>query len=179
MTIQQLRRRWAITTVLAIVSFAVLAFLDQRLKAVSGFGTFDLQKVSDAGAVSDILAHWYAPSNAVTAGFDLGFDYLFMLLYGLAFFYSGLLVRERLAPKRGLLRRALQFVAAIPVAGALADVVENGLETKMLVTGPTDQIAMLAFTATQAKLICFYIGIVLLIGAILARLTRPKADAAS
>lgn len=176
MTVKDLNRRWAITTVLAIAAFAVLAILDSRLKTITGFGTVDLQKVNTAAAVDNIRAHWFYSANALAAGFSLGFDYLFMPLWGFAFFYSGLIVRERFTPKPGFPRRAMQFVAAIPLAGALADVLENSLETKMLVTGATDALANMAFTATQAKWACFFVGIVLLLGAITARLLRRKTE---
>jgi hypothetical protein len=112
-------------------------------------------------------------------GFSLGFDYLFMPLYAFAFFYSGLIVRERFTPKPGLARRAVQFAAAIPLAGMLFDAAENALETRILISGPTDQLASLAYSATQVKLVCFYIGLLLLIGAIVARLMRQKLQSAS
>ncbi len=175
MTIQQLHRRWLWLTLAAIAAFAVLAFLDLRLKAATGVGTRELQAVATGAGVNDILGHWYAPANAIVAGFNLGFDYLFMPLYGFAFFYSGIIVRERFTPKPGLARRAMQFVAAIPLAGMLADVIENTLETRMLVAGASDEIANLAFTATTAKLLCFYLGLVLLLAAIVARLVKAKA----
>jgi hypothetical protein len=101
MTVRELNRRWLWTTAMAIAAFAVLAFLDQRLEAETGYGTRDLQLVATAAGVNDILAHWYAPANAIAAGFSLGFDYLFMPLYAFAFFYSALIVRERFTPKQG------------------------------------------------------------------------------
>jgi hypothetical protein len=71
----------------------------------------------------------------------------------------------------------MQFVAAIPLAGAVADAIENGLETQVLVSGSTnDSLANLAFTATNAKMLCFYIGLALLAGAIVARLAPRKSE---
>jgi hypothetical protein len=177
MTVKQLHIRWLWTTVLAFAAFAVLVFLDGRLKSVTGFGTVDLQKVATAQDFANILAHWYAPTVAVLAGFNLGFDFLFMPLYALSFFYSGLIVRERYTPNPGFPRRAMQFVAAIPLAGAVADAIENGLETQVLVSGSTnDSLANLAFTATNAKMLCFYIGLALLAGAIVARLAPRRSE---
>ena len=43
-TKQLLVRRWAISTLLTLLVFAVLAALDLRLEALSGFGTADLQR---------------------------------------------------------------------------------------------------------------------------------------
>jgi hypothetical protein len=42
-TKEALARRWAITTILGACVFAVLAWSDFRLKALSGYGTADLQ----------------------------------------------------------------------------------------------------------------------------------------
>jgi hypothetical protein len=175
MTVKQLHRNWLWTTLFAIAAFAVLAALDTQLKAATGFGTADLQKVATAAAVEEIRAHWFSSSNAIAAGFSLGFDYLFMPLWGFAFYFSGIIVRERFMPKPGLARRAMAMIAVVPLAGALFDMAENGLETKMLVSGPTDQLANLAFTATTAKWVCFVVGAVLLLGALVARMTGRKA----
>jgi len=176
MTVKQLHRRWAITTVLAIIAFAILAYFEARLTAASGQNIRALQFVNTADGFSTIFGAWIARPNAAMAGFSLGFDYLFMPLYAFAFYYSGLIVRERFTPKPGTPRRLMQLVAAIPLAGALADAVENGLEAHMLFSGPTDHLANIAYTATNAKMICFYIGLVLLLGAIVARMLRRKTE---
>jgi hypothetical protein len=175
MTVKQLHRNWLWTTLFAIAAFAVLAVLDTGLKASTGFGTADLQKVNTAAGIEEIRAHWFSSANALTAGFSLGFDYLFMPLWGFAFYFSGIIVRERFAPKAGLARRAMALIAVVPMAGALFDVAENSLEAKMLISGATDQLANLAFTATTAKWGCFIVGALLLLGALVARMTGRKA----
>ena len=43
MSIKTLYARWAWTTLAAVAVFAVLAYIDLKLKAESGFGTVDLQ----------------------------------------------------------------------------------------------------------------------------------------
>ncbi len=87
-------------------------------------------------------------------------------------------MRERFAPKPGATRRILQLIAAIPLAGGIADALENALELRMVTAGGDDQLATLAFTATNAKMLCFYVGLALLVGAFIARLGRPRADPA-
>ena len=83
-TKQTLVRRWAVTTVLAAIVFAVLAWSDLRLKALSGFGTADLQGFSTAAEYRRAFMAW--PSlYAVRAGFNWGLDYLLMPLYAAAF----------------------------------------------------------------------------------------------
>jgi hypothetical protein len=177
MKIRLLTFRWAWTTLAAFAAFAVLAWLDTRLKAQTGYGTVDLQKVATADGFNAIAGRWLARDHAATAGFSLGFDYLFMPLYGLAFYYSGLIVRDWIAAKPGLLRRLLNLVAAIPLAGAVADAVENALEAKMLIAGADDMTAQIAFLATSAKMICFFVGLALLALALSSFVIRRRKSA--
>lgn len=88
MTLKTLLLRWQWTTLLAIAAFAVLYSLDNGLKTATGAGTVDLQTAQTAMEYKRILAAWIARPHAATAGFNLGFDYLFMPLYGFAFYYS-------------------------------------------------------------------------------------------
>ena len=84
-TKQVLVRRWALSTLAAAAVFAVLAWSDMRLKALSGYGTADLQNFSTAAQYRAAFLVW--PSRyAVRAGFDWGLDYLLMPLYAAAFF---------------------------------------------------------------------------------------------
>jgi hypothetical protein len=76
-------------------------------------------------------------------------------------------------------RRALDYLAAVPLAGGVADAFENALETSMLLVGASDGMANIAFTVTAAKMICFYVGLLLLLGAFLARMTGPKTEPAT
>ena len=178
MPLKTLLRRWQWTTVLAIAAFGVLFFLDNRLKAATGYGTVELQSVQTALDFKRVFAAWIARQHSAAAGFSLGFDYLFMPLYGFAFFYSGVIAREAFAPKKGLARRLMNYLALVPLAGALADAVENALEFSMMIDGPTDELAQLAFTATNAKMICFYVGLVLLAAGVAGffKLRSPKKD---
>jgi hypothetical protein len=167
-TKQTLVRRWAVTTVLAAIVFAVLAWSDLRLKAMSGFGTADLQDFSTAAQYRQAFLAW--PSlYAVRAGFDWGLDYLLMPLYAAAFFYSGILTREAFAPRPGRVRRLLTLLAAVPIAGAGLDAVENALELSMMLSGPSDDIARISYTVSNAKWMAIYVGLALLLGALMGR----------
>jgi len=167
-TKQVLTRRWMLASVLAALVFAVLAWSDLRLKSLSGFGTQDLQGFSTAQDYRRAFLVW--PSlYAVRAGFNWGLDYLLMPLYAAAFFYSGILTREAFAPRPGRLRRILTLLAAVPIAGAVLDGVENALEFSMMLTRPTDEMARVAFTVSNAKWVALYVGLALWLGAVLAR----------
>jgi hypothetical protein len=167
-TKQVLVRRWAIFSVLAALVFAILAWSDLRLKSLTGFGTTDLQGFATADQYRQAFLVW--PSRyAARAGFDWGLDYLLMPLYAAAFFYSGILAREAFAPRPGRLRRILTLLAAVPIAGALLDAVENALQLGMLLSGATDQAAGIALYVSNAKWVAIYVGMALWLGAVLAR----------
>ncbi|HTC83414.1 MAG TPA: hypothetical protein VK683_03625 [Rhizomicrobium sp.] len=166
-TKQSLTSRWLLTSVAAALVFAILAWSDFRLKSLSGFGTQDLQGFSTAQDYRRAFLVW--PSlYAVRAGFNWGLDYLLMPLYAAAFFYSGILTREAFAPRPGRLRRLLTLLAAVPVAGAVLDAIENALEFGMMLSRPSDELARIAFTVSNAKWMALYVGLGLWLGAVLA-----------
>jgi hypothetical protein len=92
-----------------------------------------------------------------------------MPLYAAAFFYSGILTREAFAPRPGRLRRVLTLLAAVPIAGAMLDAMENALQLTMMLSGASDRLAGIAFTISNAKWMAIYVGLALWLGAILAR----------
>ena len=176
-TRQMLVRRWAITSISAGAVFVVLLALDLRLKALSGFGTADLQTYSTAIEYRRAFMAW--PSMyAVRAGFDWGLDYLLMPLYAAAFFYSGILAREAFAPRPGRVRRILTTLAAVPLAGALLDAGENALQFSMMLWGATDTLAGLAAMLTHAKWAALVVGVVLLMGAVMGQVAERQKRAA-
>ena len=176
-TRQMLVRRWAITSISAGAVFVVLLALDLRLKALSGFGTADLQTYSTAIEYRRAFMAW--PSMyAVRAGFDWGLDYLLMPLYAAAFFYSGILAREAFAPRPGRVRRILTTLAAVPLAGALLDAGENALQFSMMLWGATDTLAGLAAMLTHAKWAALVVGGVLLVGAVMGQVAERQKRAA-
>jgi hypothetical protein len=173
--LKALLQRWQWTTLLAIAAFAVLYSLDTGLKAATGFGTVDLQSAQTSADYNQIFSAWIARQHSATAGFSLGFDFLFIFLYVNAFYYSAIVAREAFANK-GLARRAANYVAFVPLAGALADSVENALEFSMMIHGANDNLARLAFVATNVKIVCFTVGLVLLVAALAGffKLRAPK-----
>lgn len=171
-TKQTLVSRWAITTILAILLFAVLAVLDLRLESLSGFGTTDLQNFTSATQYNAAFMVW--PSRyAARAGFNWGLDYLLIPLYAMSFFYSGIIAREAL-PANSRWRRLITTLAAVPIAGGLLDAIENALQFSMMVSGASDMLARTAYTVSHAKTMALMIGVLLLLGAVLARVQERK-----
>ncbi len=178
MRLKTLIRLWLWVTLMAIAAFAVLFIMEGRLKTATGFGVHDLQSMGTAIGYKRALAGWIAREHAATAGFSLGFDYLFMPLYALSFYFSAMLAREAFAPKRGIARRAIDYLGFVPLVGAIADAVENALEFVQLSAGPTDGGAYAAFVASGIKSTCFYVGLLLLLAGVagVIRLRRPKKE---
>jgi hypothetical protein len=172
-TKQALTRRWALCSLAAAAVFALLAWSDAVLKARSGYGTADLQGFSTAAQYGAAFRSW--PSlYAVRAGFNWGLDYLLMPLYAAAFFYSGILAREALALRRGRLYRILTTCAAVPVAGALLDAGENAAQFSMMLAGPTDRLASIAFSLSSAKWVAVCIGLLLLAAALFGQVMERQ-----
>jgi hypothetical protein len=178
MRLSTLIRLWIWVTLMAVAALVVLGVLDQRLKAATGFGVVDLQSMSDAMGYKRALAAWIAREHAVTAGFSLGFDYLFMPLYAISFYFSAMIAREAFTPKRGVWRRVLDYLGYVPFAGAIADATENALEYSMLTGGATDGTAQAAFLASNIKWTCAYVGMALLLAAVagVVKLWWPKKE---
>ena len=172
-TKQLLVRRWAVSTLLAILVFAVLAASDLRLESLSGFGTAELQRFSTAQQYNAAFMVW--PSvYAVRAGFNWGLDYLLMPLYAASFFYSAIIAREAFAPAGSRFHRIITMLAAVPVAGAMLDMFENALQLFMMLSGATDGLARIALTVSSAKLIALMLGVVMLVGAVLAQVQERQ-----
>ncbi len=178
MRLSSLIRLWMWTTALALVAFFILFSQGQQLKLATGFGTVDLQSARTALDFKRVFAAWIARPHAAAAGFLLGFDYLFMPLYAMSFYFSAILAREAFAPKRGLLRRTVDYLGFVPLIGALANAAENALAYAMLTNGPTDSLARAAVVATGVKWTCAYVGLALLVAGIAGavKLRRPKKD---
>ncbi|HEY5084886.1 MAG TPA: hypothetical protein VII48_10210, partial [Rhizomicrobium sp.] len=61
-----------------------------------------------------------------------------------------------------------------PIAGAALDAVENALELSMMLSGPSDALARIAFTVSNAKWMAIYVGLALLLGAVLGRVQERQ-----
>jgi hypothetical protein len=178
MRLSTLIRLWIWISLLALIAFAFLSISDQSLKAATGFGTVDLQWARTGADANRIFLAWLEGPKAATAGFLLGFDYVFMPLYAIAFYFSAMLAREAFFPKRGVWRRAIDYLGYVPLLGAIADATENALEFAMLSSGASDVLASYAFIASAIKSTCFAIGLALFVAGFVGvlKLRRPKPE---
>jgi hypothetical protein len=167
---------WIRFSLLAALVFAVLAYLDYRLKALSGVGTADLSGFSDKTQFQAAFVVWRPLDLAVRAGFNLGLDYLLMPLYAASFFFSGIVAAEGLVPKPGRTRRILLALIWVPVIGAIAEACENALLLVMLFHGAaTDGLVSLAAIASRVKTVALFVGLLLFLGAVMAKFQERKA----
>jgi hypothetical protein len=176
LTRKALNARWAWTSAAAFAALAVLVLLDTYLRAKTGYGAADLQGVPEAWGIRLIANHWADPADAALAGFGLGFDYLFMPLYGAALYFGAIEARERFASKPGARRRIMALLAMAPVAGALFDACENALQMVMLTHGPSQTLASLAAEATTAKFVGVAVGLALSLAAVAGLFVKKKEE---
>jgi hypothetical protein len=66
------------------------------------------------------------------------------------------------------------LLSAVPIAGAVLDAIENILQMEQMLSGPTDGLAQLAFSVSNAKWMAVYTGLILLVGAVMARLAERR-----
>jgi hypothetical protein len=168
-----LHRKWLISTLLAMAGFAVLAMLDLRLKRLTGVGASDLQGFTSAAQYQAALFAWRGGAALARVGFNLGFDYLLMPLYAASLFYSGVIVMEAFASK-GPMRRLLSMAALAPLVAAGLDALENALQLHLLWNGPSGGLAGIAHTVSSAKWAGLVVGLGLLVGAVLVRVTERQ-----
>jgi hypothetical protein len=167
--------RWAWATGLGALVFAVLTWLDYRLKALTAVNTADLSGFSSLTQFQAAFIVWRPEAFAARAGFNLGLDYLLMPLYAVSFFYSGIMAAEGLAPRPGTVRRVIMAAIWVPVVGAVADACENALHLSMLLGGASETLVGLAATASRVKIVALMVGLLLFLGAVMAKFQERRA----
>ena len=170
-----LSRGWLCSTIAGAIVYAALTFLDLALKMETGVATSGLGGLSSAIQYQLAFHAWAGESDAAHAGFDLGFAYLLMPLYGLSFFFSGVLVAERFTPGRHPLRRWVLLAAMVAALGALLDAAEKSLQFAMLLSGPSAFFASLASGLANSRNAAIAVGLALLLGALVGRLIPFQA----
>lgn len=172
-----LDRGWLWSSVLGLIVFAVLGGMDLWLKSLTGVSTTDLQGLATAAQFRLAFHAWAPEPYAVRAGFDLGLDYLLMPLYAVSFFLSSVVVAESFTPGKSRFRRYVLMAGMVAPIGALLDAIENALQLDMLLNGPTDDLARIAYNVSSAKTVAVTVGVALLITAVVAKIGMRKARA--
>lgn len=180
-TRQTLIRRWLVTTILAAAVFGVVAVSDQLLAARSGVSTVGLSAFGSAVQYKAAAFVWNRPGESfgLQAGFILGLEYLLIPLYAASFYFSAILVREAFPRSATRLRRILTLLAAVPIVGALLDILENGLEMVLLTGRAGDGVASIVHVISGPKWAAIYVGVLLLAGAFLAFVAERRGGRAA
>ena len=175
MTIEpaRLRAKWGWTALLSLVPFAVMGWLDSIVKGVAEVGILDLQFAGTAEKTAEILGAWTAAGVVPHVAFSLGLDYLFMVLFGAAFFYAALVAREAYPSLRG----PLTLAAWAGPAAALLDALENAIHTGMVLGLCDPECVAIQYPVTLAKWALVVVGLVVSVIALtgLRRLKRAAS----
>lgn len=152
---RRLRARWGWSAALSLVPFAVMGWLDSIVKGVATYGVLDLQFAGTQARSGEILGAWTAAGVMPHIGFSLGLDYLFMALFGAAFFYAALVARDAFPNLRGPLTLAAW---AGPLA-ALLDALENAIHAGMVMGMTAPSAVAIQYPVTLAKWALVVVGL--------------------
>ncbi len=150
------------------VTIIVLMIITALIMVVLNFTGRDLiTKAAPAGILSyelagnedtaqEILDSWDETARSY-AGFNLGFDYLFLIFYSTTIALSSLWVSDLLKLRRNLKRLAAILAFSLFIA-ALLDVIENAALLKMLVAGVASPWPQISFVCAIIKFGLVFLG---------------------
>ena len=147
------RRRFVPLLVATLATFAALAFVDTHYHTpATPYGILSLQVAHQPLHVQWILEQWSARvgMNAWVA-FGLGFDYLFMPLYGITLALACVRLGERLGDRSSAARTLGVLLGYGALLAALLDAVENAAHFAMLVREPIERWLMVGFVCATGK----------------------------
>jgi hypothetical protein len=170
---RRLRAKWGWSALLSLIPFGVMGWLDSIVKGAAKFGVLDLQFAGTAEKAGEILGAWTAAGVVPHVAFSLGLDYLFMVLFGAAFFYAALVAREAWPSLRG----PLTLAAWAGPAAALLDALENAVHAGMVMGLCSPECVSLQYPVTLAKWALVVVGLLVSLLA-LAGLKRAQAQGA-
>jgi len=173
------RRRalWA-AGIATVVLLAVLAIVDAELRSTGGPGIVAYELASSTERVAVIFGHW-GQSGRDAATLSLWIDFLFLVAYG-AFLYLAVRAVGDAARARGFdtLARPATAIAALPLAAAAFDVLENAgllwmLDGRAQGRGPA---LVTAFATAKFALLAITLVYLLVALAVMVRVRLRNAD---
>jgi hypothetical protein len=156
-----------------------LGILGRGLEVSSApFGILSFEFAGDLATAVQILDCW-GESGRVIAGFLLGLDYLFLVLYASFIALGCALAISDLSPGRGVLITLGVWLAWGQLLAAFLDAVENSALFSLLLGIHHDQLASLAWWCAAAKFALVGAGLLFLllasVLAIIVRVGRPAS----
>jgi hypothetical protein len=156
-------------TIFIIVAMQILGMPLMTEAAPAGIVTFEF--AGDLDTAQAIIASW-GHDSLIYAGLNLGFDYLFMVAYGITIGSGCVLISERLRYKISLLGILLAWGS---ILAALLDALENYALIRLLLGSINETWAVIAKWCAGVKFILVAVGIVyVLFGALYLLLTKNK-----
>ncbi len=159
-------------TVLLVATSAVLAAAGNALvteQAPQGIVSYEF--AGDAAGARRILDSW-DPRARENAMFVLGLDYLYLLLYPAWFSLACSAIARRLGGFAGRLGLVLSWAV---LAAAPLDALENYGSIRLLVAGPSDAMARLAWACAAPKFALVAAATAYLLGGGVAVLWRGRS----
>jgi len=155
-------KRWPIFVLLFVLTLAVMAVLNVvggPLKTgVAPQGIVSYELAGSVSAARAILDSWN-PQARVYAGFSLGFDFLFMVLYSTTIAYACAWVSSSWRDKRRSLASVGLLLAWGQWAAALFDAIENGALWAMLAAAPAAPWPQIARWCATVKFALVLLGL--------------------
>lgn len=150
------RRAFRVFTALVIVTGIVLNILGGPLQTEAApYGILSYEFAGDQATAAAILDSWDERTRLL-AGISLGLDYLFLFLYSHAIAFGCRLT----GLKRPALLRWAYILAALQMAAAALDGIENFGLLQLLLGSPGSGWAPLAYGCALVKFVFVGIGIV-------------------
>lgn len=162
------KRALAVTATVLAISFALFLWIDAKYHtraAPAGIVNFELARTPLMAQM--ILDSWSRePGMNAWVAFGIGFDYLFLLLYGTVFALVSVAIATRLDASAPGLAKLARFVAWLQLLAPICDAVENVGLMAMLQRYGTDPWAQVATGFAAAKFACLgvFVSLLLFVG---------------
>ena len=163
-----------LATILIIVVMQILGKPLVTKSAPAGIISFEF--AGDLETAQSIVTSWEQDS-LIYAGLNLGFDYLFMIGYGITIGLGSILIAQRFQPKNISLSRMGYLLAWGSTLAALLDALENYALIRVLLGSANDIWPVIARWGATVKFFLVAIGIIYILSGVLYLLISKNKQA--
>jgi len=150
---------------------AAIAYADTFLKNSISNGIIDFELAGSFSRSQQILQSWN-PLAKIFAGFSLGIDYLFLILYTLFFIVTAYKITENVSE---LWKKFLFTVSIVFFLAGLFDAFENYFLLQILTGSKQTSLPVYAAYFSRAKFFLLFLGLMYLFTAWIYRLVVKKS----
>lgn len=167
----QRKRTFAVLSFATVLIMVILNISSRPLTtSVATNGIISYEFAGDRESAQDILDSWDSQAK-VYAAFNLGLDYLFLVLYSASISAGVLWLTDALTNNRRTLRLA-QLLAWSLVLAAFLDAIENSALFTILINGATEPWPRVASVAAGIKFALVIIGLLYVLIGLIVRLGK-------